>query len=72
MFERIGLVVVLGVLAAGILARANADEAAGPMAPELKVIVDPRVELLTAVQDLAGYGESMGLLTRLEFAYTTR
>lgn len=69
MFERIGLVVVLGVLAAGILARANADEAAGPVAPELKVIVDPRVELLTAVQDLAGYGESMGLLTRFDFAY---
>ncbi|MHC4714454.1 MAG: DUF4932 domain-containing protein [Planctomycetota bacterium] len=69
MFARIFMILVFGGFAVGSVSKAVAGETARPSAPELKVTVDPRMELLTAVQDLAAYGESMGLLTKFDFAY---
>jgi hypothetical protein len=35
----------------------------------LNIVVDPRLELLAAVQLLSGYGERLGLITRFDFPY---
>jgi hypothetical protein len=35
----------------------------------LRIFIDPRIELLAAVQLLSGYGERYGLITRYDFPY---
>lgn len=40
-------------------------------APQIELRVDPRIELLAAVQVAAGYGARTGLITRCDFPYAT-
>ncbi|UCD76462.1 MAG: DUF4932 domain-containing protein [Phycisphaerales bacterium] len=52
-----------------ILMICGAAEAAAPVPSAVIVEVDPRIELLAAVQCLSDYDEWTGLLTRKEFSY---
>ena len=65
-----GLTSVRAEEGAGIKFKAVANQPERrPEQAALTVRVDPRIELLSIVQFLSGYGDLTGLITRYKFAY---
>jgi hypothetical protein len=58
--------VVLGLM---VLLLVGVSTCARESPREINITVDPRIELLAAVQILGGYGEMTGLITRYDFEY---
>jgi hypothetical protein len=57
------------VIAVSLLTCAVGRAAEASVGPALVVVVDPRIELLAAVQAISDYGEWTGLITRYDFPY---
>ncbi|HSG99352.1 MAG TPA: DUF4932 domain-containing protein, partial [candidate division Zixibacteria bacterium] len=65
--SKLFIINMLTLISASLFGSVESAAAAG----RLVVEVDPRIELLAAVQAVSGYNERLGLLTQLECSYKT-